>query len=255
MESLRMPSTKPGDLRKTAIPIQNEIINEAIKFKLGSIDNKFYTTMYKCGNYEFKLGKPGKEFGLDRIKYKDGQIGNNPNDMTPTVFKDGELVQMDGSFKRIFKQFISILPNEEALRLLACLFIRNALVLDHRRNMDGYWRYSPPEPILKMIRYKIPSRFGEPIESLLFYTELIALNEDIKYKTLGHEISKGPGRFNNLMHYANIINLILHKSQQSEEDFLLNVMDFAGNLSRPPVGLNPISLKRAFEEFPMLRPL
>ena len=38
----------------------------------------------------------------------------------------------------------------------------------------------------------------------------------------------------------------------SEEEFLLAFMSFAGRLTSPPSGLNPISNKKAIESFPQL---
>jgi hypothetical protein len=39
----------------------------------------------------------------------------------------------------------------------------------------------------------------------------------------------------------------------SEEDFLLEFMSFAGRLTSPPAGLNPITTKKAVISFPFLK--
>ena len=93
---------------------------------------------------------------------------------------------------------------------------------------------------------------GLPVEVFLFYLELIASNEDTKYQTLGYNIGKGFGRRNNLLTYSNVINVILQKHYLSEEEFLVSFMSFAGRLTSPPSGLNPITNKKAKESFPQL---
>ena len=256
MESLRLPSLKHKALKDIHIPRRNAMMDEAILFPRGaSVDAKVFTQLYSHENYSLKVGKPGKEFASTQIKYKDGHKGNNPSDMTPTTFKDNQFSSRIGSFEEIFKQFIRFVPKYDSLELLGCLMVRNAMVLDHTQNENGNWRYSPPVDVIDAINENLPDGFGEPIEVFLSYIELIALNEDTKYRTLGYDISKGIGRYNNLLTYANIIKIILHRRNASESDFLLELMKFAGGLVRPPVGLNPISLKAALIAFPQLKPL
>lgn len=253
MESLRLPSLLPRVLKAIHIPRRNAMIDEAIQFPIGeSLDLKIYTEMYTHENYSLRLGKPGKEFVSSQIKYMDGHKGNNPHDMSPTTFIDNQIASRVGTFEEIFKQFIRIVPNYKSLELLGCLIVRNAMVLDHVQDVNGNWRYSPPVDVLNEIKKEFPDNFGEPLEVFLSYIELIALNEDTKYRTLGYDISTGIGRYNNLLTYANIINIILHRRNSSEADFLLHLMKFAGGLVRPPAGLNPISLRAAIQAFPHL---
>jgi hypothetical protein len=253
MESLRLPSLLPRVLKQIHIPRRNAMIDEAMQFPRGvGLDLKTYTEMYTYGGYSLRLGKPGKEFGSIQIKYRDGHKGNNPSDMSPTTFIDNQLSPRIGTFEEIFKQFIRIVPNYKSLELLGCLIVRNSMVLDHVQDVNGNWRYSPPVDVITEIKSEFPENFGEPLEVFLSYIELIALNEDTKYRTLGYDISTGIGRYNNLLTYANIINIILHRRNSSEADFLLHLMKFAGGLVRPPAGLNPISLRAAIQAFPQL---
>lgn len=256
MESLRLPTLKHKILKEIHVPRRNAMVDEALLFPHGkSTEEKVFTLMYSHENYSLKVGKPGKEFASVNIKYKDGLKGNNPSDMTPTTFRDNILFPRNGSFEEIFKTFILLVPNYESLELLGCLIVRNAMVLDHVQDKFGNWRYSPPSDVLAEIKKGLPLSFGEPLEVFLYYIELIALNEDTKYKTLGYDISTGIGRYNNLLTYAHVINIILHRKSSSESEFLVQLMKFAGGLVRPPVGLNPLSLKAALLAFPQLNPI
>jgi hypothetical protein len=73
------------------------------------------------------------------------------------------------------------------------------------------------EPIRKPVKLRrrnreLPANFGEPIEVFLHYLELIALNEDVKYHTLGHDVfGTGVGRYNNLMTYVIIIDILIYR--------------------------------------------
>jgi hypothetical protein len=242
-------------LKQIYLPRRNALIQEAIQFP-NSHDpaNKVYTTIYTYNDYELKVGKPGKEYSSAQIKYQDGHKANNPNDMSPTTFFQGQMVPRIGTFEEVFKGFIKLIPNYDALQLLGALCVRNAMALDHVQDNNGNWRYSPPTDVVDEIKKSLPADFGEPLEVFLYYLELIALNEDTKYFTLGYDIASGIGRYNNLLTYAHIINIVLHRRNLTEADFLLELMKFAGGLVRPPAGLNPISLKGAISAFPQLQP-
>jgi len=253
MEELRLVSNRPRVLKSISLPRRHELIEEAISLSRGkSTEAKEYHTLYTYNDYQVKVGKPGKEFDSSSIRYQDGIKGNNPNDMTPTIFKNGQIMERVGSFEEVFKTFIKIVPAYDALQLLGCLCVRNSMCLDHQMDSQNKWRYVPPKNVVERIQEDLPDDFGEPLMIFLYYMELIALNEDTKYHTLGYDIKTGIGRYNNLLTYANIINIILHRRNLREGDFLLALMEFAGGLVRPPVGLNPISLKKALIAFPQL---
>lgn len=243
---LALNSNKPVTLKSISSPIRKALIEEAIKFPSSNdVDKKHYTDLYNCDGYSLCLGKPGKEFFEDKLRHKSGTLGNNMNDMTPTIRLNGEKVNKIGTFSEIFLQFQMTLPDTHALELIACLCVRNAFTLDHKEIGKGIWRYSPPQIIIDELKTSIGNKLGEPIEVFLNYLELIALNEDVKYYTLGHDIYNGAGRQNNLLTYANLIGVLLGKV-----DFLR----FAAGLTFPPTGLNPISIKNAIELFPPLAP-
>lgn len=240
------------EIRNHSALVKAEMISEFLSFNKGeSLLKQHITTLYTFKDYTIGIGKPGKEVFSENIKYQSGEKSNNPNDMTPRIFLNGELVQYDGSFEAIFKEFVRLYESEDALQILGSLLYRNAFLLDHVK-IGGKWRYNPPVEAIDKIKETCGLFLGLPVEVFLYYLELIASNEDLKYNTLGYDLSKGFGRKNNLLTYAHVINVILQKHYLSEEDFLLSFLSFAGRLTSPPAGLNPISTKKALESFKQL---
>jgi hypothetical protein len=215
------------------------------------IDSQEFTEIFNKSNYSIGLGKPGKEVFSNAIKYQSGIKSNNPNDMTPRIFLNGVLVSYDGSFEAIFKEFVSIHDSLNALNILGSLLYRNAYLLDHKK-IDGIWKYSPSVIAMDELKKHCSSFLGLPVDVFLCYLELIASNEDTKYETLGYDLSKGFGRKNNLLTYAHVIHVIIQKHKKTEGEFLLDFMSFAGRLTSPPAGLNPITDKKALETFTYL---
>lgn len=243
---------KQSEIRKHASIVKSDMISEFLGLSKGQdLLNQDFHPLYKVSDYSIGVGKPGKEVFSESIKYQSGEKSNNPNDMTPRIFLNGNLVSYDGSFEAIFKEFVRLHESQEALQILGSLLYRNAFLLDHVK-VHGHWRYQPPVEAVNKIKETCNCFLGLPIEVFLFYLELIASNEDTKYQTLGYDIGKGYGRRNNLLTYSNVINVILQKHYLSEEDFLLSFMSFAGRLTSPPSGLNPISNRKAIESFPQL---
>jgi hypothetical protein len=245
-------SLSQSEIRNHAALVKSEMITEFLTFPLGSsIESQIFQQMYSIQGYSIGVSKPGKEFFSENIKYQSGVKSNNPNDMAPRLYKGNVLVQYDGSFEAIFKEFVRIHDSVESLQILGALLYRNAFLLDHVKE-NGKWRYKPSSQAIEKIKEKCKTFLSLPVEVFLHYLELIASNEDTKYNTLGYDINKGFGRRNNLLTYANVINVILQKHYMTEEDFLLAFMSFAGRLTSPPSGLNPITNKKAKESFPQL---
>jgi hypothetical protein len=236
-------------IREHAVTVKGEQIEYYTSLPTGSaITEQRFTEMYQYGNYSIGVGKPGKEVFSNNIKYHSGLKGNNPHDMTPRIFLNGDLVMYDGSFEAIFKEFVRIHHSVEALEILGSLFYRNAYLLDHQK-IDGRWLYNPPNEAIEILHMHCTDFLGLPVEVFLYYLELIASNEDTKYSTLGYNLSDGIGRKNNLLTYAHVIHIIIQKHKKTEGEFLLDFMSFAGRLTSPPAGLNPISDKKALETF------
>jgi hypothetical protein len=242
------------EMRTHSLAVKKELTTYFKSLPSGTgLNNQRFTEIYKKSEYSIGLGKPGKEVFSNTIKYQSGVKSNNPNDMTPRIFLNGNLVAYDGSFEAIFKEFVSIHHSVRALNILGSLMYRNAYLLDHEK-IDGIWKYSPSVEAINELKLHCSSFLGLPVEVFLSYLELIASNEDTKYETLGYDLSKGFGRKNNLLTYAHVIHVIIQKHKKSEGEFLLDFMSFAGRLTSPPAGLNPISDKRALETFTFLCP-
>jgi len=224
-------------------------IKEAISW-YGSINplKKIYYDIWESYelNAKVSLGKFGKEYHINTLRRKDdGSIGNNPNDMKPTIFIDNVIKDVEGSFVYVFDLFQQIHNKDtEALDLLGSLLFRNAFLIDHIFNEDGNLRYSPPQDVIIKLRTRLGNIDGMDIEIFLHYLDAIALNEDVKYYGLGYDIRNGTGRRNNLLTCVHIIAVFLNRT---------SLVKLCGAFSRPPVGVAPLSNKKAIEVFPMLK--
>lgn len=242
-----MPLTKEDVSSKRAGLRRLSIINEAITWPKGpDQEHKVPTTLFSSGLYVVRLSKPGKEAApeYDNARYKDGIKGNNPNDMRPEIVINGKLLEKNATFVDVFEELQKIhLTSPEGIRLVACLLGRSAYMADHVEMSPGKWRYSPPTELLDRLKILIPEAFGVPIEVFLHYLDALALNEDVKYHTLGYDVTTGTGRRNNLLTCVNVIAVLLGK---------VGIASFAGSFARPPVGISAISLKKMREIFPEL---
>lgn len=222
-----------------------ELVNRAISWNgdsSNSQDKLIFNTIWKSTDeiYEVSLGKYGKEFYRSDIRWKDGHKGNNPNDMKPCIFKEGILLEFDGSFDYVFHFFQDVCKiNERALQILGSLLFRNAYLLDH----DTSLKYNPPTDAIDYITSVFPTYNGIPVEVFLHYLEAVAINEDTKYYTLGYNLREGAGRSNNMLTYTHLIAVLLGKASLAK---------LCSNFSRPPVGVSPITLEKAKETFPDL---
>ena len=217
------------------------LIDEAISLPGNPTDGQYiYHDLWSKGRYKVSLGKFGKEYYLNTIRWASGQTGNNPNDMKPTIFIDNNEIPFDGSFDHIFVFFQEVSRvSLDALRVLGCLMYRNSLLEDHKLH-NGNYRYEPPADAVSYINSVFPFYDNIPTEAYLHYIEAIALNEDVKYSTLGYDINSGTGRKNNLQTYAHVIAVLLGEAPLSK---------LCSQFSRPPVGVSPISIKQAQQVF------
>ena len=224
------------------------MIKEAVAWSGQKITGSFdYHELWSSSDnkYQVKLGKFGKEFYSSTIKWQDGHKGNNPNDMKPTIFKNGKELDFDASFDHIFSFFHEVSKkSEEALRLLGCLMIRNAYLLDHIKVTAGDYRYCPPKDVVEKIQSLIGDYNNISIETYLHYLDAIALNEDVKYNTLGYNVDSGIGRKNNMFTYAHLIAVLLGNASISK---------LCSSFSRPPVGVSPIRTLDIQKSFPLLK--
>ena len=229
---------------------RSESVVEAISWPKGlNPDSRENTVVYADNNYQVILTKPGKEAADDynRCRYKDGRIGNNPNDMRPEILLNGSKFGANATFKDVFYE-LQVLhsKSQKGLELIGYLLGRSAYMADHVEISPGIWRYSPPNSVIEELRNNIDMIYGVPPLVFLHYLNALALNEDVKYFTLGYDITKDTGRRNNLLTCVNLIGVFLDK---------VSIVDFAGSFSRPPSGISAISQRKMREIFPLLNEL
>jgi len=211
--------------------------------------------IYNIDGYSLGFHKPGKEFFRER--------GQNINDMQPYIIKDNEKVQIDESFAQIWKSFSKVYNDQDLLHIIGCIFYRNAFLMDHKE-IDGRIRLFLPEESIKSLGgFKIS---GIPISIYLYYLDLIATNEDVKYytKALVKNDKKykgktyeqrrkifsgdGVGRRNTLLTFCNVISVIFGLDNPTEHT--THWAQFAAGMGN---GVCPIKLKDALEVFPYLK--
>lgn len=196
------------------------------------------------GMYKVGVGKFGKEYYLDTIRWYDGTKGNNPNDMRPVVYVNGSEREFDSSFDHIFHFFQDVSKvDNKALEVLGCLMYRNAFLIDHQE-IKGKLIYCPPQEAIDYLNTVFPQYDGISIEAYLHYLETIAWNEDVKYETLGYNINQGTGRQNNMLTYAHIISIFMGVG---------SIAKLCSQFSRPPIGVSAIPQAVAIEAFPWLK--
>ena len=188
---------------------------EAVGWEMGrSKVKQKHQSVYVEGAYSIGVLKPGKEAPktYKRCRTKDGRKTNNPNDMLPVVKKDGQVIKLKKPLKDVLIQLEKVFETEpNCAAVLASLLYRQAYMLDHVEEVPGRIRM-PFKPAFVHIEREVPVMEGVPIRVYLRYIEMIGLNEDVKYQTLGHAIQEsGVGRRNNLLTYAHFMATIQRK--------------------------------------------
>ena len=150
------------------------------------------------------------------------------HDFSSNVVLDAEV------FNFIFKKFKDLSDQDtNSLDLIGHLLILNAFMMNHEEESKEKWRYKPNMKIVDYLDNKLGNFFEIPILVFLYYLELIALNEDVKYSE-SHDVYTGYGRRNNILTYVHLISVLLKRSDFTK---------FISSLSRPPVGVAPIPKK------------
>ncbi len=234
-----------------ARPRRVEMTTEAIGWPKGkSQEKRKIFELYKVGDFTVAVGKPGKEAAPDfrRKHYITGIEMNNQNDMNPFVMEKGKKVGNDLMFEAMFEQIEHLMHADMfGLELLGMLIFRMAFMLDHQKDSQGHWRYIPPGESMHVLNNHLPKIGDVPAEIFLYFLDVLALNEDVKVQTMGHEDAKHDyGRINTLLTFAHLISVLLNRRSLAK---------FAGNFARPPSGMAPMpKIKGIFETFPLLSP-
>lgn len=238
-------------LSPSAKPRRVEILREAIGWPKGKNQGKRkISEIYQSGDFIVAVGKPGKEAAPDfkRKHYITGVTTNNPNDMNPFIMKKGKKVGNDLTFEALFEQIEHLMRADMfGLELLGMLIFRMAFMLDHERNQKNQWRYIPPKTSLVMLKQRIPEVGGVPVDVFLYFLDVLALNEDVKMHTLGHENAQHDyGRVNTLLTVAHLIAVLLNRRSLAK---------FALAFAYPPFNRSPLPhTKGALLTFPILSP-
>lgn len=149
----------------------------------GTVDNVIYDV-----DDRFLVGvrMPGKESDPTRQDV-------NLYDMLPLIWRDGIASPFDSGFNDICRSLFDVgstaqmSRSESAARTFGALLYRSSWALDHRL-VNGRMRYVPTDEALSRIatlpwvRVQTPSLEHDfPVTVLLFFLEVLALNEDVKY--------------------------------------------------------------------------
>ena len=140
---------------------------------------------------------------------------------------------------------IHSIKDERALEVFGTILFRMAYMLEYNINNKNEVRLNISEEALILLENKCPKVKGIPIKIFIEMLEIISLNEDVKYHTLGYNenFKNGTGKRNNLLTYVRLVAVLLER-----ESFF----SFAGSFARPPVGISAISNLKVFEVFPDL---
>jgi len=231
-----------------------ELIQLALKWEGAKPKNTFiFHNVWKYPadpSYVVCFGKYGKEYyevPKSMQDLPDEQIYDssrkNCNDMKPSVFKDGTIVD---SFRARFDDIFLLLEEcgrkgmTDVVKAFSLLFFRNALLLDHEV-VNGEYRYCPPQELVDFICTNVPEYEGIPMEVYLHALDAIGFNEDVKYYTQGKlQEKKGVGRENNMKTYCYAAACVL--GDESWSGFIYKLMR--------SFGVSPITNKMFATYFP-----
>lgn len=246
MKCLVFPSQSQREINAIAREKKLCLINEAISWDGCTIQGQYKEhVIWESADKAFRVSarKYGKEY-YELVKWADGHMEHNPNDMKPSLFHNGTEINTLASFDDIFRFLEEIyFLDSEVARVLGCLIYRNAYLLDYKKEGNTF-RFNPPAEALDYISQRIPEWEGISIEAYLRYLDVISWNEDVKYYSLGYDVLKqGIGRTNNLLTYAHLLAVLMGKA---------SLFKLCGSFSRPPVGVSAIPKQAAHDAFPEL---
>lgn len=243
-KELKLPKER---LSKFARPIRKDTVREAISWPKGlNQEERITPKLYTVNNYTIGVAKPGKEAAINYKgcrNYKTGEKTNNQNDMLPLVL-EGKNQTKSLTFQEIFERIEHLMhSNLLGLDLLGCIIFRNAFMLDHKKDKNGCWRYNIPKYVVQKLEKRMPRIKEYPLKVFLYFLEVLALNEDVKMYTLGHDKFKDYGRINTLLTFAHLIAVFLNRRSLSR---------FAGTFARPPSGIAALPKTKGGQYFPLL---
>lgn len=204
------------------------------------VRNQVHTVIYQSDGLEVGIFAPGKEASnQSSTKSYVGDRGPKPNhnDMLPIITRNGARVdEVDLTFGQIFDLMGQCAKSsEEGLLILAAMLYRNGFCLDHSIS-GGEVRLDIPPYSLSVLKSEM-SHLGEfPIETFIYFMDVLAMNEDAKVHALGREKFERYGRTNTLLTFTHVIAVLLGR---------VSLAKLCGSFARPPSGMAPITDKDA----------
>lgn len=204
------------------------------------IHEQIHTIVYEADGLETGVYAPGKEASNNSTtKSYVGDRGPKPNhnDMLPVITKNGQrLDDVDLTFGQMFDLIgRGRTLSEEGLLILAAMFYRNGFCLDHEIR-DGRVILEIPKYSLQILKKTLGQIGDIPIETFIYFMDILALNEDAKVHALGREKFERYGRTNTLLTFSHVISVLLGT---------VSLAKLCGSFARPPSGMAPITDKDA----------
>lgn len=241
-------------LIKQSRPPRQAMLEEARTWPRGDLPNyssevpsvqkgerkQVHTVIYQSDGLEIGIFAPGKEASnKSSTKSYVGDRGPKPNhnDMLPIITKDGERIdEVDLTFGQMFDILGQCAKSsEDGLLILGAMLYRNGFCLDHTIE-EGMVRLEIPTYSLSILKNEM-SHLGEfPIETFIYFMDVLAMNEDAKVHALGRDKFERYGRTNTLLTFTHVIAVLLGR---------VSLAKLCGSFARPPSGMAPITDKDA----------
>jgi len=204
------------------------------------IDKQIHTVIYRADGLETGVLAPGKEASNDSTtKSYVGERGPKPNhnDMLPIITKGGDRIdEVDLTFGQMFDLLgRSARLSTDGLLILSAMLYRNGFCLDHIINGNEV-RLKIPKYSLSILKQCLGHLGDYPIESFIYFMDVLATNEDAKVHALGRDKIERYGRTNTLLTFSHVICVLLGT---------VSLAKLCGSFARPPSGMAPITDKDA----------
>lgn len=204
------------------------------------VGNQIHTAIYQSDDLEIGVFAPGKEASnKSSTKSYVGDRGPKPNhnDMLPIITRNGNRVdEVDLTFGQMFDLLGQCAKSsDDGLLILAAMLYRNGFCLDHTIS-GGEVRLNIPPYSLSVLKSEMSHLGDFPIESFIYFMDVLAMNEDAKVHALGREKFERYGRTNTLLTFTHVIAVLLGR---------VSLAKLCGSFARPPSGMAPITDKDA----------
>ena len=204
------------------------------------IRKQVHTIIYQSDRFEIGIFAPGKEASnKSSTKSYVGDRGPKPNhnDMLPIITRNGNRVdEVDLTFGQMFDLLGQCAKSsEDGLLILAAMLYRNGFCLDHSISGDEVRLHTPPYS-LSVLKNEMSHLGDFPIETFIYFMDILAMNEDAKVHALGRDKFERYGRTNTLLTFTHVIAVLLGR---------VSLAKLCGSFARPPSGMAPITDKDA----------